>query len=178
MSEKEHIVAVFESHRKAPGTPYSEDHFLDYLLEHPEKKRAVYNSFSGLRRFNAFIDHVQMDYSICFSLKDRDANYSLDMFVARVVELRGSPRSSLASFKNQARAGLGWAPVFIANTILILACVVSRSYAIPLAGCITFLILFNTAVAIFFVRYRRYMARLQQKLQAAMKKPKPLRNPA
>jgi hypothetical protein len=154
---------------------------LDFLLAHPQKKRAVYNSFAGLRRFNAFIDHEQLDFSICFSLKDRDANYSLDKFVARVVELRGSPRSSLASFKNQAQAGLGWIPVFIVNTILILASVASRSYTIPFAACIALLILLNIAVAIFFVRYRRYMARLHKKL-LAMKpdnsfKSKPLRGP-
>ncbi len=69
------IIQLFEKHRAAPGAPYDEGHFLDFLLRDPKKERAVYNSFSGLRRFNAFLDEVQYELGVCFSLDDRDANY-------------------------------------------------------------------------------------------------------
>lgn len=185
MSERERIIAAFESHRKAPGAPYSEDHFLDFLLAHPDKKGALYDSFLGLWRLNAFIDQVQLDFSICFSLKDREANYSLDKFVARVLELRGSPRSSLASLKNHAQVGFGWPIILIANGLLVLAAFVLRHHEIAFAICISSLVLLSILAALFFVRHRRYMARLQKQLlqAAALRpnnsfKPKPLRGSA
>jgi hypothetical protein len=178
MSDRDQIVTAFESHREAPGMPYSEEHFLDYLLERPSKKGYVRNSFSGLRRFNAFIDQVQLELSICFSLKDREANYSLDRFVARVAELRASPRSSLASFRNQARAGFGGPVFLVANGLFALVYLaLGRSNEVLSAVCIVVLIMFNLLAIWLFIRYRRYMARLYTKLSqaAAMKSKKPLK---
>jgi hypothetical protein len=108
------VIELFEKYRAAPGEPYDESHFLDYLLRSPAKPRAVYDSFGGLRRFNAFIDDVQMEFAICLSLQDRDANYSLAKFLQRVAELEKSPRGSLASLANQEKAGAGWQFVVIA----------------------------------------------------------------
>jgi hypothetical protein len=102
------IMQLFEKHRAAPGAPYDEGHFLDFLLRDPKKERAVYNSFRGLRRFNAFLDEVQYELGVCFSLDDRDANYPLDRFVDRALELRRSRRGSLKSVNNQIDAGPGW----------------------------------------------------------------------
>jgi hypothetical protein len=184
-SMREQIIATFESHRKAPKAPYSEDHFLDFLLRSPGRKGSVRDSFAGLRRFNAFIDQVQLDYSVCFSLKDLEANYSLDKFVARVAELQESPRSSLASFKNQSRAGFGWPIVFIGDGILMLLSLLLRQHEILLSVCISLLVLLNVMAVVFFVRRRRYMARLEKQLvqAAALRpnnsfKPKPLRGSA
>ena len=100
-THKERVLALFEKHRASPGAPFEADHFLDFLLPGTVNDRAVYNSFRGLRRFNAFLDELQLEFAICFSLKDREANYSLDRFVARVQELQQSRRSSLASLNNQ-----------------------------------------------------------------------------
>jgi hypothetical protein len=49
VSLRDRVVAIFEKHRIAPGTPYEEDHFPDFLLPHPQKARAVYDSLRGLR---------------------------------------------------------------------------------------------------------------------------------
>lgn len=84
------ILALFEKHRATPNAQYDDDHFLDFLLASPKQKRAVYNSFRGLRRFNAFLDEVQNEFAVCFSIEDRDANYPIDKFVNRIQELQKS----------------------------------------------------------------------------------------
>ena len=105
---RDRVVELFEKHRATPGAPYEGDHFLDFLLAEPKGKRAVYNSFRGLRRFNAFLDEVQYEFAVCFSLEDRETSYPLEKFVARVLELQESHRGSLKSLDHQARAGAGW----------------------------------------------------------------------
>jgi hypothetical protein len=97
------VPVLFERHRKTPGAPFDESHFVDYLLAQPKQSRAVYNSFSGLRRYKAFVDEVLLKFSICLSIQDRDANYSLEAFVKRLIALQHSRRSSLASLHNQQR---------------------------------------------------------------------------
>ncbi|MGN6229476.1 MAG: hypothetical protein ACTHNM_18770 [Dyella sp.] len=169
---REQIIATFESHRKDPKAPYSEDHFLDFLLRRPGRKGSVRDSFVSLRRFNAFIDQVQLDFSVCFSLKDLEANYSLDKFVARVAELQESPRSSLASFKNQTRAGFGWPIIVIGDGILVILSLLLRQHEIIVAICISLLVLLNVLAVAFFVRHQQYRARLEkQLLQAAALRP-------
>src|SRR5262245_36245708 len=83
-ADRARILTLFEQHRARPGTPYDESHFLDFLLPDPQRKHAVHGSFRGLRRYNAFIDDVQLEFAICFSLKDRETDFSVDRFVARV----------------------------------------------------------------------------------------------
>ena len=159
------VVELFERHRATPGAPYEEQHFLDFLLASPGQVRAVYNSFRGLRRFNAFVDDVQLEFAICFSMKDRDANYSLPKFVDRVVELEKSRRGSLASLKNQTRAGAGWHVVFLANLLLLIIGVWLRTDTWAVA------ILFVLAVSlnVLFVRFARkeraYLAQLQARIE-------------
>lgn len=147
VSHRDKVLEIFEKRRRAPGAPYDEAHFLDFLLQNPKKKRAVYNSFRGLRRFNAFIDEVQSEFAICFSMKDREANYSLEKFFGRVKELQAAPRSSLASLKNRMQAGPGWGPLVIADGFLLVAAIgfwrnvwVSGALAV-VAAVLTFLFL-------------------------------------
>jgi hypothetical protein len=68
----------------------------------------VYNSFKGLRRYNAFLNDIQLEFGICFSGADFDANYSLPRFVARIAELQASRRSSLNSLRTARKRGFGW----------------------------------------------------------------------
>lgn len=116
---RDEVLALFEKHRKTPGAPFDDEHFLDYLLKVPNQTRAVYNSFSGLRRFNAFIDEVQLHFSVYFSVEDRDANYSLSKFIQRVEFLQTSRRSSLASLRNQLKRGFGWNVVVVLNFLVL-----------------------------------------------------------
>jgi len=86
-SHRDRILAIFERHRATPGTAFPEERFLNHLMADPKGPEAVRNSFSGLRRFNAFIDEVQLEFGVCFSMKDLEASYSLPRFEARVREL-------------------------------------------------------------------------------------------
>ena len=167
MSERDQLLKAFEAHRKIPGAPYEEANFLDYLLARPKKKRAVYDSFRGLRRFNAFIDQVQLDHAVCFSIKDREANYPLDKFVARVIELRNSPKSSLASFGNQAKAGFGWQAVAMGNLVIgIPTLSLAHHTGLLLIG-LALIASFNSFFIVLSLKRQRYMAKLHKRLLQA-----------
>jgi hypothetical protein len=164
-THRDKVVALFEKHRITPGTPFDEDHFLDFLLSEPKKKRAVYDSFRGLRRFNAFIDEVQYEFAICFSLKDREANYCLDRFIDRVKELETSRRSSLASLNNQIKAGPGWNAIVVANFILLIFAIALRNSTWLLAAVIGAAALLNGWFLRFSRRAKSYHARLLARIK-------------
>ena len=184
MSEKDRIIVIFEAHRKEPGASYDPDHFLDYLLAQPKRKYAVYNSFTGLRRFNAFVDQVQLEYSVYLSQKDRESNYNLDRFVARILELRSSPRSSLASLRNYMKKFIEWHLIFLSNIFLAVPAFAFRESAVfwLLISCI---VIVNCFWFWFYRRDAKYCTRLRQQLLAVAEarpnssfKPKPPRGSA
>jgi hypothetical protein len=165
MSHRDKVLAIFEKHRFAPGAPYDDGYFLDFLLPEPKKRGALYDSFRGLRRFNAFLDEVQYEFAICFSVEDRDANYSLDRFVDRVKELEKSRRSSLASLKNRIRAGIGVNVVFFANFCLVIPAIFARNNTWALAVLIAIAVIINAWFFRFSARAKAYHARLLSKIQ-------------
>ena len=154
------VLAIFEKHRKKPGAPFEDENFLDYLLEAPKQKRAVYDSFSGLRRFNAFVDEAQLHFSIYFSLEDRDANYSLSKFVERVEFLQGSRRSSIASLRNQQKRGFGWSTIVVLNFFLVLGLVFARSNSVVLTVLLAMVVAINVGSLTLFLRDRAYNKQL------------------
>lgn len=111
------VLAHFEKCRAAPGAPFDEERFLDHLVANPSAARAAYNSFGGLRRLNRFLEAIQLEFSVCFSMKDRDSNPSLEAFVARIQELQQSRQSSLASLRNRKQHRFGWLAVIFANLL-------------------------------------------------------------
>src|SRR5688572_13369508 len=160
------VLRIFEEHRAVPGAPFEESHFLDFLLAEPKSARAVHNSFSGLRRYNAFIDAVQLHFAICFSVHDFEANYSLSTFVERVAQLQASRRSSLASFRNQQRHGYGWGSVLTISLFAVFVIVAASKLSQVLAAAIA--LLWSLVVgfcALHFVRWRSYQRRLKALLQ-------------
>jgi hypothetical protein len=165
-AHRRQIVELFEKHRATPGASYDEHHFLDFLLAEPKKSGALYNSFRGLRRFNAFMDDVQFEFAVCFSLKDRDANYSLPKFVERVIELQKSSRGSLMSVKNQIDAGPGWMVWVVANLVLLIAGIAVRDSGWALAVVAGIAVALNAAFGRFAWNARSYLDRLQAKIQA------------
>jgi hypothetical protein len=172
MDLRQRVLELFEAHRQAPGTPYDESHFLDFLLAKPRKRGAVRNSFLGLRRFNAFINQLQLEFAICFSSKDRDTNFSLDRFIERVVELRSNPRSSLASLRGPLRGKVDGIAL-IAPLFFWIPAVASIQHsvapALVFAGCGAALLAF---FRLFYLRERRYLLLLQQRiLQQRIKAP-------
>jgi hypothetical protein len=164
---RERVLQLFEQHRAKPGAPCDAAHFLDFLLPVPKKRRAVYDSFRGLRRFNAFIDSVQYEFAVCFSLKDREANYSLDAFVHRVMELQQSRRGSLMSLDHQARAGAGWQALIVLDFVLLILAVWLKGSFGALVAMATVAIAVNAWFLWFAWRARTYLVRLRTRLQSA-----------
>jgi hypothetical protein len=168
-SLRDAVLQVFERHRATPGAAFDEARFLDYLIAKPKHERAVHDSFAGLRRYNAFINDVQLRFGICFSLHDFEANHSLHRFVQRVAELQASRRSSLASFRHQQRHGFGWRTVFIGNLLALSLAVGAARISQLLAVALFFAcLLANGVVAGFYLRWRAYRTRLLNRLQAGV----------
>jgi hypothetical protein len=162
---REKVLRLFEKHRASPGMPFDEAHFLNFLLAHPKAKHSVYDSFSSLRRYNAFIDDIQLDFSICFSIHDFYANYSLDAFIRRIEQLQVSRRSSLASLRNQKRHGFGWGTVFITNIFAVCLIVSFVRHSIHLACFISVAgIMADILIIHFYLRWRLYRKSLLNKL--------------
>jgi hypothetical protein len=161
------VLALFERHRAMPGTPYDAARFLDHLLAGPRKPRAVHDSFEGKRRFHAFLDEVQLEFAICFNTDDRNADPSLDRFVARVEELQRSRRSSLASLRHLRQQHFHWPPVVVLDFIGLCAGAVAYRLWPPLAiaaGAV--LLLANAWIARWWRRDRAYLERLAARLDA------------
>ena len=165
-SHRDRILAIFERHRATPGTAFPEERFLNHLMADPKGREAVRNSFSGLRRFNAFIDEVQLEFGVCFSMKDLEANYSLPRFEARVRELERSPRGSLASLENQVRAGPGWGVLVIVDVLLVIAAISLRG-SVPLLSAIgAIACAANAGFLEFYRRGRKYQHRLSDRIRS------------
>src|SRR5690554_6224997 len=113
------VLELFEKHRKMPGEEFDPDYFFDFLMSKPKGKGAFRNSFLGLRRFNAFWDEVQLEFGVCFSVKDRESDYSLNRFCERIEELQNSNRSSKASLRNRAKYGFEWNVFVFGNAIFV-----------------------------------------------------------
>jgi len=155
---RDKVLELFEQHRETPGAPYDESHFLDFLLVNPRQKNAMTHSFRGLRRLNAFRDQIQNEFMIFFSSKDRDTNYSLERFVARIAELQNNPAASLASMRRPMQGRVEGIVVF-GPLAFFLPAFILRDY-IVLA-----ILLFTCGIGLlgFFLRfYRRERLNLQQ----------------
>jgi len=161
------IIELFERHRATPGAPYDDAHFLDFLLAKPKSKRAVYNSFGGLRRFNAFVDDVQYEFAVCFSMNDRDENYPLERFVSRVLELQKSRRGSLKSLDNQVKAGAGWPVLLLADLGLLIASLFLKTSPLAVAAIIGIAVFLNSWFCRFAWRGRAYLAALRSRIETA-----------
>lgn len=162
------VLAAFERHRETPGAPFDEGHFVDFLIASPKTKHAVHDSFGGLRRFNAFIDEVQYEFAICFSLEDRDADYSLAQFVERIEELQRSRRGSLASLSNQERAGAGWNVVVVADFALVLIGIGVRDHSWGLASVLVVALVVNVAFFVFARKAGAYLRRLRARIEQSV----------
>ena len=158
------IIEIFEKHRAVPGAAYEEKHFLDFLLAAPGKKDAVYNRLGGTRRLMAFVNEVQYDFAVCFSMADYEANYPLDQFTDRVLELQKSPRGSLQSLNNQVKAGGGWPVLVVADFLLLLAAVRARNSTSLLAVVGGVAVISNAWFVWFVWKARTYLARLRVRI--------------
>lgn len=165
---REQLLLIFERHRATPGAPYEPERFLDFLLAEPAKARAIYDSFSGLWRYNRFVNDLQLQFGIHLSTADFNANYSLDKFVDRIGALQASPRSSMSAYGNAERGGFGWLPVLAANGVIAVASLYAwrRIPALALV-LLAVALLGNLAVARWYLGWRQYRNRLHEKIKGA-----------
>ena len=146
--------------------PYEENHFLDFLLAEPKKKGALYDSFRGLRRFGAFLDEVQYEFGVCFSIKDREANYSLDQFVTRVMTLQQSRRGSLRSLQRQINDGPGWGMLFVADVLLLIVGHFVSDIPPAFVSVIIIAVAVNVRFALFAWEARTYWLNLRKRIES------------
>ena len=159
------IVELFERHRQRPGTPFDEARFLDHLLAAPARRGAYRDSFGGLRRFNAFLDAVQLEFAVCYSIRDRETEHTLDGFVRRTAELAASRQGSLASLRNQVQRGFGGQVLVVANVLLFPLVAAVHRHPVALAVAVGLVLVVNAGFAWLYWRYRRYNAALQRRLE-------------
>ncbi len=165
---RQEILRLFEQHRAMKEASFDESHFLDYLLPDPKSRRAIYNSFKGLRRYNAFLNAVQMHFGIYFSKADFDANYPLQKFVARVAELQASRRSSLSSYRTAQKHGFGWHAIVFPNILAISLASVGFRYSEAVGyGLAVCIVAANAAVVRFYMNWASYRRRLLAKIEGA-----------
>jgi hypothetical protein len=163
---REYVLATFEKCRAVPGADFDESHFLDYLLADPNGKGAIRNSFAGLRRFNRFMDLVEVELGVCFSQSDLERPFSVDAFVERASVLQSSPGGSLASLKNRERAGAGWMPVVLLNLALVAIAVgFSDTPAIAISSLVIAVVV-SMAFSVFAIRHRRHLRLLRRRVES------------
>jgi len=163
---REIIIGIFEKHREVKYSSFDEEHFLDYLMAKPSGKGAIHNSFCGLRRFNKFWNEIQLTFGICFSLKDRDKNYSLDDFVKRIEQLKNNPKSSRAALKYQMKFGFEW-NIFISVNSILGAFIVWLFEFFPITALLTgVLFVFNFKLIKLHLTEKKYLKKLEQKIGA------------
>ncbi len=161
---RDEVLESFEKNRKEPGTPFEEDHFIDYLIANPKYKGAIHNSFEGKRRFFKFWNQIQLDQGICFSFKDRDKNYSLAAFIERIKELQNNPKSSKAALRHQMKYSFEWNITIFMNAILLsaIALTLKWPFIALLVGTLT--VYANYKHISFHISEKRYLNELWQKL--------------
>lgn len=158
------VLELFEKHRKVPGAAFDQEYFFDFLMKDPKGKGSFRNSFSGLRRFNAFWDEVQLKFGVCFSIEDRDRDYSLNDFCDLIEELQKAKRSSKASLRNRAKYGFEWNIFVFCNVVLIgLAALV---HSIFLLACVVWLGIgyLNYKLVSSHLNEKRYLKALEAKI--------------
>lgn len=83
---REKILFLFNQERQRPNSDFNESHFLDFLSHPPHSKDSIKNSFKGVRRYYRFMDKLELEFGICFTLSDLDKYYSVDSLTKKVLE--------------------------------------------------------------------------------------------
>lgn len=89
MTEKEiknKILEIFKSERSNPSAEFNESHFMDFLTNPAHPKNTIKNSFKGVRKYYRFMDKLEIEFRICFSLSDLDEYYSINKLTKKVLE--------------------------------------------------------------------------------------------
>ena len=83
---KNKILEIFNSERSNYSAEFDESHFMDFLTNPAHEKNTIKNSFKGVRKYYRFMDKLELEFGICFSLSDLDNYYSVDKLAKKVLE--------------------------------------------------------------------------------------------
>lgn len=97
---REQIKSAFEAARQKPGSQYDENELVWHLVSPPNGSNGIHNTFRGKRLLARFLNRLESDFTICFSLKDWESLRTLSQIEERVSYLLNTPKSSLASIRN------------------------------------------------------------------------------
>jgi hypothetical protein len=98
---RKRILDLFNKERERPNTEFNESHFLDFLSSPPHSKDTIKNSFRGVRRYYRFMDLLELEFGICFTLSDLDKYYSVDSLTKKVLERISKGRGNLMILKQR-----------------------------------------------------------------------------
>ncbi|MBC9796444.1 hypothetical protein [Sinomicrobium weinanense] len=83
---RDKILEIFKSERSNSSADFDENHFMDFLTHPAHQKNTIKNSFRGVRKYHRFMDKLELEFGICFSLSDLDTYYSIDKLAKKVLE--------------------------------------------------------------------------------------------
>ena len=161
------VLVLFDEYRQSPLAPFDESHFLDYLVNPPKSPGGFRNSFSALRRYNKFLDAIQLEFSIYFSVKDRDTNFSVEKLISRIEQLRRTPNASAQSLSNAMEHSDS--PIFVFGNLIAVAILFAVSgipsvFYVLLAA----VLVPNVLGARFVARSRRYQQKLLKSISESI----------
>lgn len=157
------VLQIYAACRKSPEAPYDEDRFLDHLLEPPAKPGRINDSFAGTRRLVRFMDSVQADFAVYFSVKDWETRFSLSQFIERIQKLRQNPTGSLRSLEN-AKTTYDITIVIVANLIVVALALITRSIEWLFIVFVVTCIAMNCWVFWFYRREKKYLDGVEEKI--------------
>src|SRR5918994_3506787 len=86
------LLSIFEQVRQSPGAPYEPERLLAFLTDPPAAEgRRVADTFAGRRRFVRFMNTIQLEFGICFTLEEWDRGFSLANLANLVVATIAKP---------------------------------------------------------------------------------------
>jgi hypothetical protein len=105
---REVIVRLFEAAREAKGAPYEPERLLAYLTAPPAPtgRRAV-DSFAARRRFVRFMDSLQLELGICFTLGEWERGFGLEDLVRAAEKKLSAPARQLRLAEKRLRGARG-----------------------------------------------------------------------
>ncbi len=116
---------------------------MDYLTYPQKEKGQIKNSFVGVRKFHRFLDSVELEFGICFTLSDLDnPYYSIDSLTKKVQERLNKRKGNIIIIKQRIAQKDNFYLEFIFLFILIILYVFLKFHWIPIVLTIFFGIFF------------------------------------
>ena len=96
------LLGIFERTRQAPDAPFEPERLLAFLTDPPAAAgRRVADTFGGRRRFVHFMNAVQLEAGICFTVEEWDRGFGLDDLAELVTAKMARPDRALRLAKQR-----------------------------------------------------------------------------